>query len=135
MARSFIPEGTACAEVLVAGEKGGATAKMVFVGFFIAVFHKFMTQGAKLWAGEPGANLSSTNAAGTTTGLKGASAGGELSPELLGVGFLIGPRIASLMMAGAVLSYFVLGPLIATIGDKLNEPVSPAVSEIDEENA
>ncbi len=47
------PEGTACAEVLVAGEKGGATAKMVFVGFGIALVHKFLTQAMKLWAGEP----------------------------------------------------------------------------------
>jgi uncharacterized oligopeptide transporter (OPT) family protein len=51
---------------------------------------------------------------------------GELSPELMGVGFLIGPRIAALMMSGAVLSYFVLGPMIATFGDKLLEPVPPA---------
>src|SRR5262249_3773079 len=48
------------------------------------------------------------------------------SPELLGVGFLIGPRIACLMMAGAVMSYFVLGPAIATFGEKLNEPLAPA---------
>src|SRR5437867_2609579 len=58
--------------------------------------------------------------------------GGELAPEMLGVGYLIGPRIASLMIAGAVLSYFVLGPLLATFGDKLDVPVSPAVSKIDE---
>ena len=44
---------------------------------------------------------------------------GELSPELLGVGYLIGPQIASLMMAGAVLSFFVIGPLIATFGENL----------------
>ena len=64
-----------------------------------------------------------------SAGLKGAQASGELSPELLGVGFLIGPRIASLMMAGAVLSYFVLGPLIATFGDKLTEEERAAVIE------
>ncbi|HXD85425.1 MAG TPA: OPT/YSL family transporter, partial [Urbifossiella sp.] len=119
------PEGTACAEVLVAGEKGGATAKMVFIGFGIALIHKFLTAAGKLWASEPSIPLYAA-ANGKTTGLKGAALSGELSPELLGVGFLIGPRIASLMMAGAVLSYFVIGPAIATFGETATEPVSPA---------
>jgi putative OPT family oligopeptide transporter len=124
------PEGTACAEVLIAGEKGGATAKMVFVGFGIALVHKFLTAATKLWASEPAVKLY-TEADGKTRGFKGAQASGELSPELLGVGFLIGPRIASLMMAGAVLSYFVLGPLLAAFGDKLMEPVPPAQWDTD----
>ncbi len=126
------PEGTACAEVLVAGEKGGSTAKMVFIGFGIALVHKFLTVGGKLWASEPAAKLYTVNAEGAKSGLKGSQVSGELSPELLGVGFLIGPRIASLMMAGAVLSYFVLGPLIATFGDQLTEPVAPAQWDPDE---
>jgi uncharacterized oligopeptide transporter (OPT) family protein len=127
------PEGTACAEVLVAGEKGGATAKMVFVGFGIALLYKFLTAATKLWSAEPAAQLSSENeATGETSGLRGAQISGELSPELLGVGYLIGPRIACLMMAGAVLSYFVLGPAIATFGEKLDEPVAPAKREIAE---
>jgi putative OPT family oligopeptide transporter len=125
------PEGTACAEVLVAGEKGGATARMVFIGFGIALVHKFLTAANKLWADTPGEKLYETSADSTTSGLKGAQVSGELSPELLGVGYLIGPRIASLMIAGAVLSYFVLGPMIATFGERLNQPVAPARSEID----
>jgi len=121
------PEGTACAEVLVAGEKGGATAQMVFVGFGIALVHKFLTQATKLWSGEPSSTLFTVDeATGAKAGLKGGQIRGELSPELMGVGFLIGPRIASLMMAGAVMSYFVLGPAIATFGDRLTEPVPPA---------
>ncbi|MCI0700044.1 MAG: oligopeptide transporter, OPT family [Planctomycetia bacterium] len=121
------PEGTACAEVLVAGEKGGATAKMVFIGFGIALVHKFLTAGSKLWASDPSTKLYTTDpATGAKSGLKGGQLSGELSPELLGVGFLIGPRIACLMMAGAVMSYFVLGPFIASFGEKLNEPVAPA---------
>jgi len=121
------PEGTACAEVLVAGEKGGATAKMVFVGFGIALVYKFLTAATKLWASEPATNLYRDNeATGTRTGINGAEVRGELAPELLGVGYLIGPRIACLMMAGAVMSYLVLGPAIATFGAKLNEPVAPA---------
>jgi uncharacterized oligopeptide transporter (OPT) family protein len=121
------PEGTACAEVLVAGEKGGATAKMVFVGFGIALVHKFLTAATKLWASEPAAKLYAENeATGEKVGINGAEVRGELAPELLGVGFLIGPRIACLMMAGAVLSYLVLGPAIATFGASAAEPVAPA---------
>jgi putative OPT family oligopeptide transporter len=124
------PEGTACAEVLVAGEKGGATARMVFIGFGIAGVYKFLVSSCRLWAEEPAQALYKT-VNGTVTGLKGGQISGELSPELLGVGYLIGPRIASLMLAGAALSYFVLGPLIATFGEKLDVIVSPAKSEID----
>ena len=123
------PEGTACAEVLVAGEKGGATARMVFIGFGIAAVHKFLTKACKLWADEPAQHLYQVKD-GVKQGLPGAELSGELAPELLGVGYLIGPRIASLMIAGAILSYFVIGPLIATFGDKLTVPVSPARSDL-----
>lgn len=123
------PEGTACAEVLLAGEKGGSSAKMVFVGFGIAMVHKFLSSACRLWSAEPSQNLYSVNANGTAVGLKGAAISGELSPELLGVGYIIGPRVASLMMAGAVLSYLVLGPLIAIIGDQLTVAVPPAVMQ------
>src|SRR5438045_5367928 len=51
------PEGTACAEVLIAGEKGGATARMVFVGFGIALLHKFLTAASKLWSETPAERL------------------------------------------------------------------------------
>src|SRR4051794_7049631 len=102
------PEGTACAEVLIAGEKGGASAKMVFIGFGIALVHKFLMKACKLWADTPAQNLYTTTVneatgAKTTHGLKGANVSGDLSPEMLGVGYLIGPRIACWMMAGAVL--------------------------------
>jgi uncharacterized oligopeptide transporter (OPT) family protein len=117
------PEGTACAEVLVAGEKGGSTARMVFVGFGVALAHKFLTAATKLWPSEPSEHLYKQADDGTKSGLKGAEISGELSPELLGVGYLIGPRIASLMMGGALLSYFVLGPLIASLGESADVPV------------
>jgi putative OPT family oligopeptide transporter len=120
------PEGTACAEVLVAGEKGGASAKMVFIGFGIASIYKILTQAFKLWPGEPAQNLYSVAENGRKIGLKGAQISGDVSPEMLGVGYLIGPRIACLMMAGAVLSFFVIGPLIATFGENLTTPVAPA---------
>jgi putative OPT family oligopeptide transporter len=120
------PEGTACAEVLVAGEKGGATARMVFLGFGIAAVHKLCSMSLRLWSEAPSQNLYTVAKDGTKHGLKGASISGELAPELMGVGFLIGPRIASLMMAGAVLSYWVIGPLIAGFGENLQQSVSPA---------
>jgi putative OPT family oligopeptide transporter len=126
------PEGTACAEVLVAGEKGGASAKMVFVGFGIAFVFKWLTAAFKLWPGEPEQNLYSVTDEGQKVGLRGAAASGDLSPEMLGVGYLIGPRIACFIMAGAVLSFFVLGPLIATFGERLDVPVAPAISAVDD---
>lgn len=121
------PEGTACAEVLIAGEEGGATAKMVFVGFGIALVHKFLTAAANLWAAVPTVRLYTVDpATGAKSGLRGGQLSGELAPELIGVGYLIGPRIAALMMAGAVISYFALAPAIATFGEGLSEPLSPA---------
>jgi putative OPT family oligopeptide transporter len=120
------PEGTACAEVLVAGEKGGSTAKMVFVGFGVAFVVQFLRKALRLWAEEPAVGLTWTGANGTRVGLKGAGVSGELDPALLGVGYLIGPRIACLMAAGAVLSYWVMGPAIATFGERLAVPVPPA---------
>jgi putative OPT family oligopeptide transporter len=121
------PEGTACAEVLVAGERGGASAKMVFIGFGVAFVHKLLAAAFQLWPGEPSQNLYTVES-GRKVGLKGAALSGDLSPEMMGVGYLIGPRIACMMMAGAVLSFFVIGPLIATFGEKLTTPVPPAVS-------
>jgi putative OPT family oligopeptide transporter len=129
------PEGTACAEVLVAGEKGGTTAKMVFVGFGIAFLYKFLAVAGRLWASDSDDNATKLYAVqdGQTVGLKGAAVSGDLSPEMMGVGFLIGPRIACLMMAGAVLSFFVLAPLIATFGENLNVYVPPAEKKTDKE--
>jgi putative OPT family oligopeptide transporter len=124
------PEGTACAEVLIAGEKGGSSAKMVFVGFGIALVHKFLMKACNLWADSPSQNLYTMDAAGNKVGLKGAAVSGDLSPEMLGVGYLIGPKIASWMMAGAVLSFFVIGPLIVHFGENLTEPIPPARHEI-----
>jgi uncharacterized oligopeptide transporter (OPT) family protein len=129
------PEGTACAEVLVAGEKGGTTAKMVFVGFGIAFVYKFLSKAFGLWAAESDDNATNLYGVrnGQTVGLKGAALSGDLHPEMMGVGYLIGPRIACMMMAGAVLSFFVLGPMIAAFGENLNTPVPPAKSRVEEQ--
>ena len=121
------PEGTACAEVLIVGEKGGSSAKTVFVGFGIAFLYQFLWQGMKLWKDTASKSLS---------WFKGAVPAVELNPALLGVGYIIGTRISCVMVAGGVLSAFVLIPAIRLFGDGLNEPLYPAkilIKEMDED--
>ncbi|HEV2948936.1 MAG TPA: oligopeptide transporter, OPT family, partial [Gemmataceae bacterium] len=121
------PEGTACAEVLIVGEKGGSSAKTVFVGFGIAFVYQFLWQGMKLWKDTASKSLS---------WFKGAVPAIELNPALLGVGYIIGTRISCIMVAGGVLSAFVLIPAIRLFGDGLAEPLYPAkmpIKEMDEE--
>src|SRR5262252_7158089 len=77
------PEGTACAEVLVAGERGGSSAKMVFVGFGIAFVHKLLATAFQVWPGEPSQNLFTVTESGKKVGLKGAALSGDLSPEMM----------------------------------------------------
>jgi len=120
------PEGTACAEVLISGEKGGATAVTVFAGFVLAFCYKFATKAMHLWNEEVDQPLSTADG----QGLRGGVLGGELSPELLGVGYIIGPRIASIMVAGGILAYLVLVPTIVMFGSGLTEPLAPATSKL-----
>ena len=115
------PEGTACAEVLIVGEKGGTSALTVFSGFFLGLFYKFINVGCKLWNDVP------ERAFGF---FKGAAISAEVSPELLGVGFIIGPRIASTMVAGGILSSWVLTPMISLFGSGLAAPLFPATKMI-----
>jgi putative OPT family oligopeptide transporter len=115
------PEGTACAEVLIVGEKGGATAKMVFGGFFVGLIYKILNVGMKLWNDVPEKGISF---------FKGASLSAEVSPELLGVGYIIGPRISCIMVAGGILSSWVLIPMIKLFGDNLTTPLFPATTLI-----
>lgn len=126
------PEGTACADVLVVGEQGGTNARTVIVGFLLGAGYKFAYAGLKLWREVIGAKLwiPIKDAAGKITGHKGflgASVQLEVSPELLGVGYIIGPKIAGVTFAGGVLSYLILIPLIKFFGSGLQSPlVSPA---------
>src|SRR5574341_593164 len=85
------PEGTACAEVLIAGEKGGIHAKTVFQAFGLAFAYKFLMTALKLWPEYPGKVL---------RWYQGAEVRTEVSPELMGVGYSIGPRIAGYLFAG-----------------------------------
>lgn len=106
------PEGTACADVLIVGEQGGATAATVFIGFGIAFVHTFLTKAMKLWTEIAHQPLFTRSG----EGLRGGVFGIQMVPELLGVGYIIGPRIASIMAAGGVLAYLVLVPLIVLVG-------------------
>jgi len=129
------PEGTACADVLIVGEEGGATAKTVFAGFGLAFMHKFAMKALGLWPEDVNLALYSKTGAGmmptaASKGLVGGILGGELAPELLGVGYIIGPRIASIMMSGGVLAYLVLVPLIVLVGGRLQEPLPPATGDL-----
>jgi putative OPT family oligopeptide transporter len=120
------PEGTACADVLIVGEEGGATAKTVFVGFGMATIYKVCMEGLHLWKKD--LNLPLYTESGK--GLRGAIVGGEMAPELLGVGYIIGPRIASIMVAGGVLAYLVIAPMIVMFGDGLQQPLAPASGQL-----
>ncbi len=113
------PEGTACADVLIAGEKGGKLAQKVYYGLGIAFLYKLLMSILGLWKEVPAWILSKKAA------LPNASISAEITPELLGVGYIIGPRIGGVMVAGGVLSWLVLIPLITLIGSALQSPVAP----------
>ncbi len=114
------PEGTACADVLIAGEKGGSMAQRVFAGLGIAVLYKSLMSILGLWKDVPGYVTSKSSP------LPNASISAEITPEYLGVGYIIGPRISGVLVAGGILAYLVLIPLISYIGDALPTIVKPA---------
>lgn len=111
------PEGTACAEVLIVGERGGSDAKTVFLGFGVGLVYKFLMSGLKFWKEIPDKILG---------WYQGARVAAEISPELLGVGYIIGPRVASYMLGGGVIAALVLTPLIKFFGQGLTTNIFPA---------
>ena len=113
------PEGTACAEVLIAGEKGGSMASKVFAGLGIAFVYKSLMSIFGLWKDVPAYVTSRTSA------FPNATVNAEITPEYLGVGYIIGPKIAGNLVAGGVLSWLVLIPLISFIGDALPTTLKP----------
>jgi putative OPT family oligopeptide transporter len=115
------PEGTACADVLVVGETGGASAKTVFLGFGIAFVYQFLAGGLKLWKDVVSRCLD---------WFQGATPSLEANPALLGVGYIIGTRIASIMVGGGILQAFVLVPLIRFFGEGLSGPLGPGTGTI-----
>ncbi|MBI4456862.1 MAG: oligopeptide transporter, OPT family [Acidobacteria bacterium] len=113
------PEGAACADVLIAGERGGTFAKRVFQGLGVAILYKFLMSILGLWKDVP------TYVTSRGGAYPNATINGEITPEYLGVGYIIGPRIAGTMVAGGALSWLVLIPLITFFGDSLTAPLKP----------
>jgi putative OPT family oligopeptide transporter len=132
------PEGTACAEVLKAAAsdesrpappEGGpavqetrSEAKTIFAGFGIGVLYKTAMVALKAWRDVPQKVFGPPFQAGSVSA--------EISPELLGVGYIIGPRVASVMCAGGVLAYLVLIPAIKFFGEQTNGPLAPGTIPI-----
>jgi putative OPT family oligopeptide transporter len=136
------PEGTACAEVLKAGASeesmaaaseqakreqealGGAStsAKTIFTGFGIGLVYKTAMVAFRAWKDAPEKIFRGH--------FNAASVAVEVSPELLGVGYIIGPRIAAIMCAGGVLAYLVLIPMISYFGSALTTPLAPATTTL-----
>jgi putative OPT family oligopeptide transporter len=115
------PEGTACAEVQVAGDAGGSKAKLLFQGLGIGMLYQAManSRGLSLWNEAPAMPLP-----------RKAEIGGDFTPELLGVGFIIGPRIAAIMFGGGALAWLILIPAIDIWGG--NRVVFPATVPVAE---
>ena len=117
------PEGTACAEVLMAGEKGGKGARVVFSGLGISALYKFITDGMKLFPSQVHMEFNK---------FKGGGFGSDVLPALLGVGFICGAKIASYMFAGGILGWLVIMPLISVFaGNNVLFPADVPVSSMD----
>ncbi len=114
--RLKFPEGTACAEIIKAGDEGGGKAKTVFTALGLSALYKILMGGIRLWPEVPNTDIRF---------YKGANVGIDATPALLGVGYIIGPKISALMLGGAVLGYLGIAPLIAYIGTYIPQTVIP----------
>ncbi len=101
------PEGTACAEVLVAGERGGEMAKTVFAGFWMALGYTVLQKIFLFWREQ------FQFVTGPTDAYRNAALRSEVTPEYLGVGYIIGPRIGGIIVSGSILSWLALIPLLS----------------------
>ncbi|MCL5773255.1 MAG: oligopeptide transporter, OPT family [Firmicutes bacterium] len=123
------PEGTACAEVLVAGDVGGSPAKLVFSGILISSVYKFLMGAVRLWKETVEWPFWKAEN-GVVSGIKNLVLKFDLLPSLLGVGFIIGIEVSAYMLAGGVLAWFVIIPLISYIGSNLPNVIPPATVPI-----
>lgn len=105
------PEGTACAEIIVAGDEGGSKARMIFTSMGLGAAYKALMSIGRFWSESPSYDFKGL--------LKGGTLGMDATPALLGVGYIIGPRIAALMAAGAVIGYLGFAPLLSFIGSQI----------------
>ncbi|MDD4050930.1 MAG: oligopeptide transporter, OPT family [candidate division Zixibacteria bacterium] len=105
------PEGTACAEIIIAGDEGGSRAKMIFMSMGVGAAYKAFMSLGRFWSESPSYDFKGL--------MKGGVIGMDATPALLGVGYIIGPKVAALMMAGAVIGYLGFSPLLAFIGNQI----------------
>ena len=116
------PEGTACAEVLLAGEEGGSKASTVFAGLGVAAGYKFIADGLRVFPSSVNYDIEA---------YKGAAVGMDVLPALVGVGYICGPRISSYMFAGSIVSWLALMPLISLFaGDAVIFPGTEPISQM-----
>ena len=116
------PEGQACAEVLIAGEEGGAKASTVFSGLGIAALYKFIADGLKIFPSEITYDIAP---------YKGSGIGIDVLPALAGVGYICGVKVSSYLFAGGVLGWFVIMPLMALFGgDLVLFPADKTINEL-----
>lgn len=116
------PEGTACAEVLLAGEEGGSKASTVFAGLGVAAGYKFIADGLGVFPSSVNYDI---------TAYKGAAVGMDVLPALVGVGYICGPGISSYMFAGSIVSWLALMPLISLFaGDAVIFPGKVPISQM-----
>ena len=122
------PEGTACADVLIAGERGGSLASRVFLGLGLGGVYTLFQNSSLfgLWPDDPKRDLD----IGAQHLLKGGSIRADCTPEYLGVGYIIGARVAAIMFAGGVFSWLVLMPAIYFFGSHLSGPLYPGTVPI-----
>ncbi|MGN0352903.1 MAG: OPT family oligopeptide transporter [Roseburia sp.] len=116
------PEGKACAEVLMAGEKGGKKAGIVFAGLGVSAGYKFLADGIKIFPSEVDYRIK---------GYKGAGFGADVLPALLGVGYICGAKVSSYLLAGGMTAWFVIMPLIVLFGgNAVLYPADVSVAEV-----
>jgi putative OPT family oligopeptide transporter len=118
----IFPEGTACADVLVAGERGGSFAGRVFWGLGLGGVYTFLMNTIQAWTSQP---------EGRPTWFPGASFRAAITSEYLGVGYIIGPRVSGILFAGGIISWLVMMPAIKFYGQLAgNTPIYPSTIPI-----
>jgi putative OPT family oligopeptide transporter len=115
------PEGMACAEVLVAGDVGGSGASIVFTGIGVGAVYKGLSGGTGLWGENPEWAIA---------GFKGGMIGFNALASLLGVGFIVGAEVGAFMLAGGLVAWMILIPLISYFGAGLISPIFPSTVPI-----
>ncbi|NIW35394.1 MAG: oligopeptide transporter, OPT family, partial [Gemmatimonadetes bacterium] len=115
------PEGTACAEVLVAADAGGAQARNVFMGLGVGAVYTWLMRGLNLWPRDAWAKVPF---------LPKGQIGVDVAPALIGVGYILGAKIGLVMVGGAAISWLILIPAIEIIGRGMTEPLFPETVQL-----